>query len=126
MLNLLNFFEETTNETPQSGGWTTWVIMGVLLVAVILMMVIPGRKQKKQAEEMRANLKVGATVTTIGGIVGEIIQMDDQYIYIVTGTEEKPNTMKFVRQAIHSVNKPSSETTTSEQNSEEEIVDEIK
>lgn len=124
MLNLLNFFEETTNQTSQGGGWTTWVIMGVLLVAVVLMMVIPGRKQKKQAEEMRANLKVGATVTTIGGIVGEIIEMDDQYIYIVTGTKDQPNTMKFVRQAIHSINKPVE--TTSTDGDEEEIVDEIK
>ena len=124
MLNLLNFFEETTNKTPQN-GWTTWVIMGVLLVAVVLMMVIPGRKQKKQAEEMRAKLKVGATVTTIGGIVGEVIKIDDQYIYIVTGTEESPNTMKFVRQAIHSINEPKSETTLTD-GGEEEIVDEIK
>lgn len=124
MLNLLNFFEETTNEPPQN-GWTTWVIMGVLLVAVVLMMVIPGRKQKKQAEEMRAKLKVGATVTTIGGIVGEVIKIDDQYIYIVTGTEESPNTMKFVRQAIHSINEPKSETTSTD-GGEEEIVDEIK
>ena len=123
MLNLLNFFEETTKETPQS--WPTFVIMGVLLVAVVLMMVIPGRKQKKQAEEMRAKLKVGATVTTIGGIVGEVIKIDDQYIYIVTGTEESPNTMKFVRQAIHSINEPKSETTSTD-GGEEEIVDEIK
>ena len=83
------------------------------------------RKQKKQAEEMRAKLKVGATVTTIGGIVGEVIKIDDQYIYIVTGTEESPNTMKFVRQAIHSINEPKSETTSTD-GGEEEIVDEIK
>ncbi len=122
MLNLLNFFEDTAQTT---NPWTTWVILGVLLVAVVLMMVIPGRKQKKQAEEMRARLKVGATVTTIGGIVGEIIQMDDKHIYIVTGTEENPHTMKLVRQAIHSVN-VDAEKTDSAEGSEEEVVDEIK
>lgn len=125
MLNLLNFFEETTNQTSQGGGWTTWVIMGVLLVAVVLMMVIPGRRQKKQAEEMRERLQVGATVTTIGGIVGEVIKMDEKFIYIVTGTEEHPNTMKFVRQAIHSVDEIKAESS-SDENAEEEIVDEIK
>ena len=69
MLNLLNFFEETTNETPQN-GWPTFVIMGVLDVGVVQMMVITGRNQKKQPQEMREKLKVGATLTTIGGIVG--------------------------------------------------------
>lgn len=100
MLNLLNFFEETTKNPKQ---WVMWVVLGVVLVAMVLMMIIPQRKQKKRAEEMMAKLSVGSIVTTIGGIVGEVVQLDDTHIWLLTGLEENATTMKFLRQAIHSI-----------------------
>ena len=104
MLELLNFFEgEAAGSGSGTGGWITWVILGVLLVGMVLLMIIPQRKQKKRAEEMMSKLAVGAIVTTIGGIVGEVIEMDDKHIWLLTGTGENKATMQFVRQAIHSI-----------------------
>ena len=102
MLELLNFFdgEETANN---SGSWVTWVILGALLVGMVLLMIIPQRKQKKRAAEMLSRLAIGSVVTTIGGIVGEVIEMDDTHIWLLTGTAENKTTMQFVRQAIHSI-----------------------
>ena len=100
MLELLNFFE---GEEAGSNQWVTWVILGVLLVGMILLMIIPQRKQKKRAEEMMAKLAVGSIVTTIGGIVGEVIEMDDKHIWLLTGNSENNTIMQFVRQAIHSI-----------------------
>ena len=74
MWNLLNFFEG--DEAPKN-SWITWVILGVLLVGMVLLMIIPQRRQKKKAEEMMSKLAVGSIVTTIGGIVGEVVEMDD-------------------------------------------------
>lgn len=103
MLSILNFFEETNNETTTKNGWVTWVIFGVILVGMIFVMIIPQRKQRKKAEEMMAQLGIGSFVTTIGGIVGEVVQMNDTHIWIETGLDGSKVTMQFLRQAIHSV-----------------------
>ncbi len=127
MIALLNFFEETANNNM---GWITWVILGVLVVGMVLMMIIPQKKRKKQEEEMMAKLTVGSVITTIGGIVGEVVELDDKHVCIVTGVGENKSTMKFVRQAIHSVGPVagSAEAIAAEktEKSTEEEVDEIK
>lgn len=105
MLELLNFFADDAANAGNNNntGWIMWVILGVLLVGMVLMMVIPNRRQRKRAEEMMAKLAVGSLVTTIGGIVGVVVQMDESNIWIETGLEESKTTMKFLRQAIHSI-----------------------
>ncbi len=100
MLNLFMFFDDAETTTTD---WSTWIILGVMLVAVVVMMIVPQRKNKKRAEEMMAKLEVGCTITTIGGIVGELIEMTDTHIWISTGIEGNKQTMQFVRQAIHSI-----------------------
>ena len=102
MLNLLNFFEGE----EKAGGLPTWatvLIMVALVVVMIVIMIIPNRRQKKRAEEMMSKLAVGSIVTTIGGIVGEVIELDDTHIWLLTGTADNKTTMQFVRQAIHSI-----------------------
>ena len=106
MLELLNFFfDEPSSGAPAGTGmeWLTYVILGVLLVGMILLMVIPQRRQKKRVEEMMATLAIGSIVTTIGGIVGEVVEMDDKHVWLSTGLEENKTIMQFVRQAIHSI-----------------------
>lgn len=98
MLELLNFFAD--EGLP---SWIMWPILGVLFVGFILMMILPQRRQRKRAEEMMSRLSVGSIVTTIGGIVGEVIQLDDTHIWLLTGTDDNKTTMQFVRQAIHSI-----------------------
>lgn len=100
MLELLNFEEAPQNT---NNDWVPIVLIAVTIVAFVLMLVIPNRKQKKQAEEMMSKLAVGSVVTTIGGIVGTVVELDDKHIWIATGTAEDQHTMQFVRQAIHSV-----------------------
>ncbi len=125
MLNLLNFFEDAPNNS-----WWIYVVFGVLLVGMILLMIIPQRKQKKRQEEMMSKLAVGSIVTTIGGIVGEVVQLDDSHIWLLTGTDDNKTTMQFVRQAIHSIapapGTPEAEAIEQEQKEKENEVDEIK
>ncbi len=105
MLNLLNFAEETSGE---KGGVDAtqivmWVVLGLLIVGMIVWMIFSQKKQKKRAAEMMSQLTVGSIVTTIGGIVGEVIQLDDKHIWLATGIDENRTTMQFLRQAIHSI-----------------------
>lgn len=109
MINLLNLMLMTEEETPAGNSWYMWIILGVVFVALILMMVIPNRRNKKKAKEMMDTLEVGSEVTTIGGMVGTVVELDERNVWIQTGTEENPTIMKFIRQAIYTIHpKPGS------------------
>lgn len=130
LMNLFAFFEGE-NEAPKDNTSTIimWVVAGVLIVGMILMMIIPQRKQKKRQAEMMSKLGLGSIVTTIGGIVGEVVEIDDQHIWLLTGTGDNRCTMQFVRQAIHSIAPaPDSPEAIAEKKAEKESdeIDEIK
>ena len=60
----------------------------VLMIAMMyFLMIRPENKRKKQAEEMRSSLKKGDQITTIGGIVGKIVQVTDENIVIETSDD---------------------------------------
>ncbi len=109
MLNLLAFFFEET----ETGGneWLTWVILGAVVVLMIVLMIVPQRKQKKQYDEMLSKLQVGKTVTTIGGVVGKIVEINpsNNTLLVETGEEGSKTTMTFVKNAIHMVHKDESD-----------------
>ena len=130
--NLFNFFTDaatgadTGSDSPQQGGWEIYVIFGVMIVLMIVMMIVPQRKAKKQQEEMNKKLGVGVTIMTIGGIIGEIVQMDSENVWLKTGLGEEMVTMQFTTKAIHSI--VTAPTTPTEPTTEptDEVVDEIK
>lgn len=64
------------------------IIMLVLLLLVFYFMLIrPENKRKKEAEQMRSGLKKGDRVTTIGGIIGKIVKVDEDTIVIETSED---------------------------------------
>lgn len=106
MLNILNFFEGTEGTGDTTNNSSTWIVMIILvlfMVAIIVFNAISSKKRKKESDEMMSKLGVGSIVTTIGGIVGEVVQLDDEHIWIQTGTADNFTVLQFLRQAIHSV-----------------------
>lgn len=101
MFNWLLMFEETTT-TPKN-DWLNYVLIGVIIVFMVLMFILPNRKSKKQEKEKQESLKVGAWVTTIGGIVGEVTEVTDAGFVLITGSGENKTTMRFIRQALYQV-----------------------
>ena len=64
------------------------LIMIVAMLAILyFLMIRPENKRKKQAEEMRNSLKKGDQITTIGGIVGRIVMVNDDTIVIETSDD---------------------------------------
>ena len=64
------------------------LIMLVVLFAVFYFMLIrPENKRKKQAQAMRDSLKKGDVITTIGGIIGKIVQVKEDSIVIETSED---------------------------------------
>ena len=78
------------------------IIMIVAMFAILyFMMIRPENKRKKQAQEMRDNLKKGDVITTIGGIVGKIVDMKDDNIVIETSMDRVR--MELTKWAVSSV-----------------------
>ena len=77
-----------TQEGGFLGGTTGMLIPMVALVAIFyFLMIRPENKKKKQAEEMRKNVKVGDSITTIGGVVGEVCHVKDDIVVIEVGAD---------------------------------------
>ncbi len=73
--------------TP-SGGMGTLIPMLLIFGVMMYFMVIrPEKKKKKEEEALRSNLSVGDRITTIGGIVGKIVEMDAENIVIETSMD---------------------------------------
>ena len=65
------------------------IVMLVIMVAVFYFMLIrPENKRKKEAEDMRSSVKEGDEITTIGGIVGKVVNVKDDKIVIETSADQ--------------------------------------
>lgn len=64
------------------------ILLLVAMIAVFYFLIIrPENKRKKQAESMRNSLKKGERITTIGGMVGKIVQVNDSTIVFETSED---------------------------------------
>lgn len=59
-----------------------------MLVVFYFFMIRPENKRKKEAEELRNNISVGDRITTIGGIVGTVVNVKDEKLVIETGLDQ--------------------------------------
>ena len=72
-----------------SAGMGSTVVMLVLMVAVFYFMLIrPENKRKKEAEQMRSSVKKGDKITTIGGIIGTVVNVKEDKIVIETSADQ--------------------------------------
>ncbi len=64
------------------------LIMIVLMLAVFyFLLILPENKRKKKAEEMRNSIRKGDRITTIGGLVGKVVQVNDSTIVFETSED---------------------------------------
>ena len=83
---MLNFL---TEGAPAGSGLSSTVIMLVLMVAIFYFMLIrPENKRKKEAEAMRSAMKVGDKVTTIGGLVGKVVDIKEDKFVMETSADQ--------------------------------------
>lgn len=81
---MLNFLTASA-----SGGMASTLIMMVLMIAIFYFMLIrPENKRKKEAEQMRSAVKKGDKITTIGGIVGTVVDVKESRIVIETSADQ--------------------------------------
>jgi preprotein translocase subunit YajC len=69
------------------------VIMGGLFYVLL---ILPQKRKRKKAEQMRSDIGVGAQIRTIGGIVGTVVDEDEETFTVDLGG----STMKIIKRAI--------------------------
>ena len=82
---MIQFLEATAT----TGGMGSSSIMIVAMLGIFYFMLIrPENKRKKEAEQTRNSVKNGDEITTIGGIVGKVVNVKDDKIVIETGADQ--------------------------------------
>ena len=82
-MNILILLQNPTPGANGAAGMGSFWIMIILLFAVMwLFMIRPQRKQQKEMEKFRSELKKGDKVVTVGGIFGEVAEISDRSVLI--------------------------------------------
>ncbi len=64
------------------------IILIVAMVAIFYFLLIrPENQRKKKAEEMRNSIKKGQRITTIGGLMGKVVQVNDNSLVFETSED---------------------------------------
>ena len=83
-------------------GSSSYLIMIVFIVLIGIMMWWQSRKAKQQQQKMkdfRSSLEPGTEVITIGGIIGKVVSVDEEYEEIVIDSEG--SLLRFTFRAIN-------------------------
>lgn len=85
----------------------SWVFLGVIVAAIIALLVwsfISNKKRRKNIEETINAIKPGNKVKTVGGIIGEVVEVNEEEGTFVMRTGDSMGNcsyMKFDKQAIY-------------------------
>ena len=112
MLSYVLSAATATDAAAANGGnpMSTMLIMLVGLFAVMYFMVIrPENKKKKEQESLRNSLHKGDKITTIGGIMGKIVDIKDDKIVVESGEDQvRLEMQKWAVMTNHSAEKEKS------------------
>ena len=100
--------EASTNTTGANGGGGngslfSLLLFPLLLIIMYLFMIRPQRKQEKEAAAMRNSLSVGDEVTTIGGIIGRVINVKED-TFVLETTRDRTR-IRFERTALKRIDR---------------------
>lgn len=88
----------------QSGGVASalmpLIMLAIMFVILYFLLIRPQKKRDKQAAQMRNNLQVGDEVITVGGIIGRVVSLKEDYIVIETGSDRSK--VRIKRWAVQS------------------------
>lgn len=77
------------------------IYMAVVLGLFYMMIFLPERRRKKKFSELMQNIKVNEEVVTTGGIMGKIVNIQNDFVIIQSGPDMAR--IKILKTAITSV-----------------------
>ena len=91
---------------PAFGMIGTFMPLILIFVFMWLIMIRPQRKKEKALREKINAMKVGDKVTTVGGVMGKISKIKDDFVILETGnigTQDEKSFIKFEKSAIKDI-----------------------
>ena len=96
---MVNFL--TATDAVAAGGMGSTIVMMVAMLGIFYFMLIrPENKRKQEAEQMRSSVRKGDKITTIGGIIGTVVDVKENNIVIETSADQVR--IEFAKWAISS------------------------
>ena len=93
------------NIDSSTGSMIQLVLTTVILIAAFYFVLIRPQSQKqKEEEKMRSELEIGDEVTTIGGIIGRVVNINDNDDSMIIETGADRTKIKLKKWALSSVN----------------------
>ena len=83
---MVNFL--TAGMDAGAGMGSTMLMLVIMIGVFYFMLIRPENKRKKEAEQMRSSVKKGDKITTIGGIVGTVVDVKENNIVIETSADQ--------------------------------------
>lgn len=80
-----------------------------LFAILYFFVIVPGQKKNKQTRAMHDSVKPGDKVTTIGGLIGTVLERDGDTVKLLVD-EATGTAATFVIYAIQQIIKPAGET----------------
>ena len=78
----ITLLQASAGAAPAGGGGMFWIMMILLFVIMWAFMIRPQRKQQKELEKFRNELKRGYKVVTAGGIYGIVDEIKERSVLI--------------------------------------------
>lgn len=69
-------------QSAQPDGTFSLIMIAAIFVVFYFMLIRPQNKRAKEHREMVGNLKKGDEVITSGGLLGKVVNIDEQYIKV--------------------------------------------
>jgi preprotein translocase subunit YajC len=90
-MNILSIMplQAAAGQAPAGGGASFWIMIILLFLVMWLFMIRPQRKQQKELEKFRSELKKGDKIVTTGGIYGTVAEIQERTILIKVDGEVK-------------------------------------
>lgn len=91
-------FADTTAAaaSPASGSGLTSILFLVVFFAIFYFLILrPQNKRQKEQRNMVSNLAKGDEVVTSGGLVGKIVDLDDQFLELEISEGIKVKIQRF-------------------------------
>lgn len=81
-----NAYADTTAASPQGGGISMLIMFAIFFVFAYFAIWRPQSKRAKEQQMLLNSLAKGDEVVTVGGVIGKISKISDQYITLSVGS----------------------------------------
>ncbi len=85
---MLYFLEGAADAQPTGGLFGMLPMLLIMIGVFYFMLIRPENKRKKEAEQLRSNMKNGDKITTIGGIMGTVVDVKSDSFVIETSADQ--------------------------------------